>query len=316
MVSIKETIKKTSFSKHFKNYYPLYIMLIPGLLFVLFMKFIPYFGSMLAFKDFSFANGDNMFSAMINSPWVGFKNFQRMFIRPDSLTAIINTFVLIFLKLVFLFPLPIILSILINEVRVTAVKRTMQTIVYFPYFLSWVVVASLSIQFLQNGGLLSSFLAMLGLPNIPFFSDPKMFRVLLIASDAWKGAGWGTIVYLAAITGIDPQLYEAATVDGCGRIKRIWYITIPSIVPHIVLLFTLSLGSQLAFGSFEQVLTLYNPSVYATGDIIQTYTYRIGLGKLDYSFATAVGLLNAIVATVFVFMANTVLKKTVGRSIW
>ena len=310
----KRTIQSSN--SYFKKNYDLYLMLIPGLIFILLFKFVPYIGNVIAFKDFEFGAGNNLIEAILNSKWVGLENFKRIFMREDALNAIKNTFVLTFYKMLFVFPLPIILSLLLNEVRKPKLKSTMQTIVYFPNFLSWVIVGTLFLQLLQNGGILYNAMNALGIQDISFFNDSKYFRSLLIFTDAWKSTGYGTIVYLAAMGSIDPTLYEAAEVDGCSRFRKIWSITLPSILSVISMMLVLTLGSQLAFGSFEQVMAMYNSAVYETGDIIQTYTYRIGLTKLDYSMSTAVGMFNTTVALVFIFISNGVLKKITGKSIW
>lgn len=308
--------KRQGLKRYLGNYGAFYVMLIPALLFVVLFKFVPYLGSVIAFKNFDFAAGDTLIEAILNSKFVGLDNFRKMFLRADSIQAVINTFVLASLKMVILFPLPIVLAILLNEVRISWMKRTMQTIVYFPNFLSWVVISTMFLQMTQSGGFIYNTLRQLNLPSMPFFNDSRLFRSMLVFTDGWKNTGFGTIVYLAAITGISEELFEAATVDGCDRWQRIWHITLPCIVPVISLVFVLNLGSQLAFGSFEQVFAMYNPSVYATGDIIQTYTYRMGVVKLDYSFSTAVGIFNSVVAMVFIFASNAILKKSTGRSIW
>ena len=308
--------KKSLWLETVKRNRMLYLMLLPGLMYLVLMKYIPYLGSVLAFKTYDPMAGSNLLQIIANSPWAGLDNFKRIFARPDSLIAVKNTFVLIGLKLLILFPLPILLATGINEVRSKLARRSIQTIIYFPHFLSWVVVSSLFLQLLYSGGFVSKWAAALQITLPSFFTDGNAFRWLLIFTDGWRNAGYGTIVYLAAMTAIDPALYEAAVVDGAGRLRRIWSITLPSITPQIVLLLVLNIGQQMAFGSFEQVLSMYNPAVYNTSDIIQTFTYRIGLGRLDYSFATAVGLLNAIVASTFVFASNAILKKTLGRSIW
>jgi putative aldouronate transport system permease protein len=300
---------------YFRRNYDLYLMSIPGLLFVIIYKFIPLYGLTLAFKDFNLFIGDNIIDSVIQSPWVGLKHFEKIFSDPSFLYVIWNTLIISLYKLVFLFPVPIVLAVLLNELRLRLFGRWIQTIVYMPHFLSWVIVFGLFYSLLGSYGIINQFLGVLGVESIGFFTDPHIFRSLLVFTEGWKESGWNTILFLAAMTSIDPQLYEAATMDGANRFRRIWHITLPGIVSVIVLVFILRLGQILNAG-FEQVLVMYNPAVYEVADIIQTYVYRIGLGKLDFSLSTALGLFESVVAFILIYSSNMASRKFLGKGIW
>jgi putative aldouronate transport system permease protein len=290
-------------------------MSLPGLLFLIIYKFIPLYGLTLAFKDFNLFNGDTLLESVIQSPWVGLQHFERIFREQQFVQVILNTLIISLYKLVFLFPVPILIAVLLNEVRLRVFKRWIQTIVYMPHFLSWVIVFGLFYSLLGSYGIFNQILGFLGMEKLGFFTDPKLFRMLLVFTEGWKESGWNTILFLAAMTSIDPQLYEAAVVDGANRFRRIWHITLPGIVPIIILVFILRLGHILNAG-FEQVLIMYNPSVYEVADIIQTYVYRIGLGKLDFSMSTALGLFESVVAFILIFSSNMASRRFLGKGIW
>lgn len=293
----------------------LYLMSIPGLLFLVVYKFVPLYGLTLAFKDFNLFIGNNIVDSVMKSPWVGWKHFDRIFHDQAFFQVITNTLLISLYKLVFLFPVPIVIALMLNELRLKWMKRWIQTIVYMPHFLSWVIIFGLFYSLLGSYGMVNQLLGAWGIESISFFSDTSWFRTLLVFTDGWKDTGWNTILFLAAMTSIDPQLYEAAIVDGAGRFKRMWHITVPSIVPVILLVFVLRLGQVLNAG-FEQVLVMYNPAVYDVADIIQTYVYRIGLGKLDFSLSTALGLFESVVAFILIMSSNAISRRYLGRSIW
>lgn len=288
----------------------LYALLVPGIAFLLLFKYAPMYGITIAFKDF------NIFDGYADSPWVGWKHFAKLFSAPDFLQVFQNTVILSFLKIGILFPLPIIIALLLNELRVMLFKRAVQTVIYLPHFLSWVIVGGLFIDLLSsNGGLVNKVLVSMGLEPIAFFLDNSVFRSVLITSAGWKETGWSTIVYLAAFATIDPGLYEAAKIDGAGRMKQLWHITLPGIAPIILLMFILRLGSILEAGT-EQILVMYNPTVYKVADVIGTYVYRMGLGNQDYSFTTAVGVFESIIAFTLVITGNALSRKYLQRGIW
>ncbi|WP_159884137.1 ABC transporter permease [Paenibacillus puerhi] len=288
----------------------LYLALLPGIAFLLLFKYTPMYGIVIAFKDF------NIFEGMAASPWVGLKHFDKLFTSASFLQVFRNTLLISVYKIVFLFPLPIIIAIMMNELKNMIFKRTVQTIVYLPHFLSWVIVSGLFIDLLSvNGGMINKWIVAFGGEPIKFFLDSEVFRSVLVASAGWKEVGWSTIVYLAALTGIDPQLYEAAKMDGAGKWKQTLHITLPGLVPIILLMFILRLGSVLEAGT-EQVLVMYNPSVYNVADIIGTYVYRIGLGEQDYSFSTAVGLFESVIAFILILTGNYLSRRYLKRGIW
>ncbi|WP_010274148.1 ABC transporter permease [Paenibacillus senegalensis] len=288
----------------------LYVALMPGLIFLLIFKYTPMYGIIIAFKDF------NIFQGFAASPWVGLANFERLFSSPAFFNVFKNTLLISIYKIVFLFPLPIIVAILMNELRNMIFKRTIQTIVYLPHFLSWVIVSGLFLDLLStNGGLINRMIAALGGEPIAFFMNQEIFRSVLITSAGWKEVGWNTIVYLAALAGIDPQLYEAAKIDGANKFKQIIHITLPGLTPIILLMFILRLGNILEAGT-EQILVMYNPMVYSVADVIGTYVYRIGLGEQDYSFSTAVGLFDSVIGFFLIITGNALARKYLQRGIW
>lgn len=295
---------------HFKKHRSLYLMLIPGVVLLFIFNYLPMFGTVIAFQDF------NIFQGVLKSEFVGLDNFRRLFTSPDFMLVFKNTVIISFLKLVFIFPLPIMIAILLNEIRLQKFKKTVQTIIYLPHFISWVIVAGLFINLLSvNGGIINNILQTLGHEPIPFFLSKPHFRSLLVFTEGWKTVGWGTIVYLAAIVSIDQEQYEGARIDGANKLQEIIYITIPNIAPTIILMFILRLGTLLEAGT-EQILVMYNPLVYEVSDVIGTYVYRIGLGASDYSFSTAVGLFNSVVSFSLVLFTNWLSKRLFDSSIW
>ncbi|MCY9695609.1 ABC transporter permease [Paenibacillus alginolyticus] len=288
----------------------LYLTLIPGIAFLLLFKYTPMYGIIIAFKDF------NIFDGMAASPWVGWKHFDKLISSASFLQVFQNTLIISVYKIVFLFPLPIVVAILLNELKNMAFRKSVQTVVYLPHFLSWVIVSGLFIDLLStNGGIVNKIIVAMGGEPIRFFLDSQIFRSVLIGTAGWKETGWNTIIYLAALAGIDPGLYEAAKIDGANKWKQIVHITLPGLVPIILLMFILRLGYVLEAGT-EQILVMYNPSVYNVADVIGTYVYRIGLGEQDYSFSTAVGVFESVVAFILILSGNGLARKFFGRGIW
>jgi len=290
-------------------------MLIPGLIFVIIYKFLPLAGLVMAFQDFQIFLGDNIIESLIKSPFVGWDNFVKLFSYAEFPKVFANTLVISLMKLVVLFPMPILLAVLLNEISSVKYKKVLQTVVYLPHFLSWVVVFGILSTLLSSYGVVNEIIKGVGLEPIGFFSDAKIFRWTLVFSDGWKEVGWSSIIYLAAITGINNELYEAAIIDGADKLQRIWHITLPGIFSTIIMMFILRIGGILNAG-FEQILVMYNPGVYSTADIIDTFVYRIGLGQMDYSFATAAGLFNSVVSFILVIGGNFLCKKFTQNSIW
>jgi putative aldouronate transport system permease protein len=290
-----------------------YYLIIPGMLYFLIFDYIPMFGIIVAFKDISPFEG---VSAIFTNDWVGFKHFVRFWNSYYFWNVIRNTLLISGYKLLIGFPASILLALLLNELRNAVFKRIVQTISYLPHFISTVVVAGLAMMVLStDGGLVNAIIVQFGGEPIHFLGNPSYFRSVLVISHVWQTIGWGSILYLAAMTGIDPGLYEAAKMDGASRIRQAWHITLPGIAPVIVILLILSIGGLLNAG-FEKVLLLYSPAVYEVADIIDTYVYREGLSKLDYSFATAVGLFKNVLAMFLILGANYMAKKMNQTGIW
>lgn len=300
---------------YFKRNYELYLMLLPVLIFVFIFNIVPMYGITLAFKDYDMFAADTPLMSIFQSPWVGFEHFVKLFKRPDFLNAFRNTMIISVSKIIFVFPIPILFAILLNEVRSNRFQKVLQTIVYLPHFLSWAIVAGIFVDFLGSTGMINNMITSLGGEKISFLMDNSLFRKVLVTSDAWKEVGWSSIIYFAAIAGLDQECFEAAKVDGANRFRQIWHIMIPGLMPTIVLMLIMRVGSIMDAG-FGQVFAMYNPTVYESGDIIGTYVYRMGLGKMDFSMGTAVGLFESLIALVLVISANAVAKKKLGKSIW
>jgi len=269
-----------------RNYH---IMLMPGIALLIAFSVVPMFGIAIAFQDFQPTLG------IFRSEWVGWENFEYMFALPDSRSIFVNTLVIASLKIVFGMAAPFFFALLLHEVVSTKFKRIVQTIVYLPHFMSWVILSGILINLLSLEGVVNQVVQWFGGDPILFLQSNVWFRVVLVASDVWKEFGFNTIIYIAALTSINTNLYEAAAIDGASRFGRLLYITIPGLLPTVILLATLGLGNVLNAG-FEQILNLYNPIVYETGDIIDTYVYRAGLLEIQYGLATAVGLLKSVVS--------------------
>lgn len=266
-------------------------------------------GILIAFQDF------NIFKGILGSEFVGLQNFQTMFSDRDFLRALRNTFAINLYKMCFYIPLPIVLALLLNEVG-KKFRNTMQTVVYLPHFLSWVIVGGIFVNILSvNGGMVNEMIKSIGGSPVRFLYDSKYFIHVIAFSAMWKEVGWGSIVYLGAIGSIDPEIYEAARVDGASRLQQMIRITIPNITSTIVLMLLMSLSNILG-NSFEQVLIMYNPAVYDVADIINTYVYRVGVHNMQYGYASAVGLFNGFVGFLFLITANALCRRFLDRSIW
>lgn len=295
---------------HIKANLSMYLILLPGLLHLIIFKYVPLYGILIAFKDF------NIFDGISKSPWIGLDNFEKLFSSNEFFRVLQNTIVISTYKIVILFPLPIFVAIVLNEVKKIFFKRVVQTIIYLPHFLSWVIIGGLFVNILSpSSGIVNDIIQSFGGEPISFLIDNDWFRSVLVASAGWKEVGWNAVVFIAAIAGIDQDLYEAAEIDGAGRIKQIIHITLPSIAATIVLMLILRLGYVLEAGT-EQILVMYNSVVYETADVIGTYVYRLGLGSMDYAFSTAVGLFNSVVGFALVVTGNKLAKKFTQKSIW
>jgi putative aldouronate transport system permease protein len=281
----------------------IYILLLPGLLFFIIFRYTPMWMLIIAFQDY------NPWVGVLKSEWVGFKHFLYLLRDPWFFLMLRNTLAINLIGLVFYFPLPIIWALLLNEIRHSGYKRFNQTIFYFPHFLSWVIVASLTYFLLSvDVGILNKFIAFLGLPTVSFLQKPYLFWIILTLQDIWKESGWGTIIFLAALAGVDVEQYEAAIIDGANRMQRIWHITIPSIMPTVVVLLILRLGNIASVG-FEQVLLMMNPMVYHVAEVFDTFAYRVGILQGQISFGTAVNVFKGFVGLFFVWASNRSVRK-------
>lgn len=303
------TVASNGVLKRIIKYKMLYVMLLPAIVFLLIFNYAPMYGAIIAFKDFWVTKG------ILGSPWVGFEHFNTLFKTDKFWQVFRNTIEINLLRLLFGFPAPIILALLLNEVRHKLFKRSVQTIVYLPHFISWVTIAGIIFSILSDGGLVNSIIAAFGGENVSFLTSNSMFRPLLVISGIWKEVGWGTIIYMAALAGVNPDLYESATIDGANRFKQVIYITLPSMLPIISILLILNFGSMMN-GGFDQVFNLYNPMVYESGDIIDTYVYRIGLTQGKYSVATAIGLFLNVINFVLLIIVNHTSKRLSGQGIY
>ena len=286
-----------------------HMMLAPGMMFLILFSFIPMFGIIMAFQDYIPTKG------ILGSPWVGLDNFKYMLEIPDSMSILKNTLIKKKKKIILSTIVPITFALLLNEIRIKWAKKTIQTVVYLPHFLSWAVLAVVVANIFSFEGPVNAFLGMFGIKPTLFLASNTWIRPILIGTDVWKEFGYGSIVYLAALTGIDSGLYEAAAIDSANRFKQLINITIPGILPIIMLMTAINLGNILNAG-FDQVFNLYNPIVYETADIIDTYVYRVGLVGMQYSFATAVGLLKSVVGCILLVSANQLSKKFANMQIF
>ncbi|MDF2668913.1 MAG: protein lplB [Paenibacillus sp.] len=279
------------------------LIALPGIVYFILYKYVPMFGLVLAFNDF------NPFKGMYSSPWVGLNNFYAIFENKEVLVVLWNTLNISLLQIIFAFPAPILLALMLNEVRSNLFKRLVQSLIYLPHFLSWVVVVGICVIFLKGEGLVNHFLQdVFGWSATPWLTDPAFFKPLLIAQVVWKEVGWGTIIFLAALAGVNPQLYEAAIVDGANRYRQIWHITLPAIRSTIIVLLILRLGNVMDVG-FEQIFLMLNPFNREVGEVLDTYVFQRGIVQSDYSFATAVGLFKGFVGFVLVMSANFLAKR-------
>lgn len=287
----------------------LYLLLLPGIVFLIIFRYIPIFGNVIAFMDY------NPYDAA-QTTWVGLKHFQDLLTRPQFLQVFGNTLYISILKMVCGFPVPIILALMMNEMKNLKFKKVAQTLLYLPNFISWVVLAGLIMNMLDpDTGLVTGIINSISGEQVQVLTDTRYFVPMLVITDIYKGAGWGTIIYFAALSGIDPQLYEAAEIDGARKWKQMLHITLPSITPTIVVMLILSCNNIVNAG-FDQIFMLYSALVFSVADIIDTYVYRIGIQNADYSFSTAAGLFKSVIAFVMILIVNTVAKKTGNEGIW
>lgn len=281
----------------------LYLMVAPGFLYFVIFKYVPMWGVLIGFQDYQ------VFQGFMASKWVGFKHFERFFTDPAFWMLFRNTFILAFYNLVFFFPLPIVIALMLNEVRKELFKRFVQTLIYIPHFISWVVVIGIAyIFFTTEGGIVNEWIASIGGEKLNFLVSEQWFRTMVVSELMWKETGWGTIIFLAALAGVDQQLYEAARMDGAGKFRQLFHITLPAIRSTIVILLILRLGSFLDTG-FEQIFLMLNPLNRNVGEVFDTYVYSIGIQQGQFSYSTSVGLFKSVIGLVLVLGANYIAKK-------
>ena len=293
-----------------KRMYALYLLFLVPLVILIIFRYVPIYGLSIAFVDYRYAKG------MLGSPWNNFEHFRQLFANPYFARLFRNTVIISVLKLVFGFPAPIILALIINEVQSASFKRTVQSISYLPHFLSWVVLSGIIIEMLSpQRGIVGYIYTLLGMEAPVILYSQGLFRPMLVVTAMWQGVGWGAVVYLAAIAGINPELYESATVDGANRLQMAVRITVPSLIPVIVVLFILNLGHLMEAG-FDQILNLYNPLVWEVADIIDTFVYRKGILDRQYDYATAVGLFKSLVGVCLLVATNMIIRRFSEYGIW
>ncbi|TCP23525.1 putative aldouronate transport system permease protein [Scopulibacillus darangshiensis] len=306
-------IRKATFRervvKDFKRNKYVYAMLLPVVAYFLIFHYGPMYGVQIAFKNYDVTKG------FLGSPWVGFEHFVEFFKSYYFWRLIRNTLLLSLYSLIFVFPAPIIFALLLNEIRNMKFKRLTQTITYLPHFISLVVVVGILVDFLSPQGLINQILSVFGVDVTNYLQEAGWFRTIFISSEVWQTVGWGSIIYLAAITNVNPQLYEAAKIDGAGRFRQIIHVTIPGILPTITILFILQLGSLMTVG-YQKIILLYNPLTYETADVISTYIYRKGILDASYSYSAAIGLFDAVINFGILVLANRISKKVGETSLW
>ena len=292
------------FKRNLAMQWQLHIMLIPAIVLVFIFSYIPLYGLVIAFQKYNPAMG-------FNSPWIGFGNFTNLFRQPSFVQTIWNTFYIAVMKIIGGIIVPVTFSLLLNEFNKRSTKRFFQTMIYIPNFLSWVILGGVMMELLSLEGVANQFLGLFGIGPVLFLGEPKIFPWTMIISDIWKTFGFGTVVYLAAITSIDPGLYDAAVIDGAKRWKQTIYVTLPLMMPIITLMSILALGNVLNAG-FDQIYNLYGPIVFDTGDIIDTYVYRVGMERAQYALGTAVGMFKALVSGTLIILSYILADKVAG----
>ncbi len=315
---LKDTPKRKSIWRRLWNQRALQIFALVGVIYLLIFNYIPMVGVLMAFKKYKITSG---FMGIFTSPWVGLKYFEEFVTDYNFFSILKNTLVMSLLKMIFTFPLPILLALVLNEVKCMPFKKLVQTTSYLPYFISWVIVTGFCQIFLQSNGVINNILTAMGRENtVPFLTAPQYFLPIVIVTACWKDMGWWAILFLAAITGIDPTLYEAAEIDGAGRLKRIWHITLPGIKGTITVVLIMAMGNLLGGGlsgsNFEQSYLLGNAGNIAASEIIQTYVMKVGLSNGRYSYAAAVGLFQSVISIILVMTSNFISKKVSGNSLF
>lgn len=306
---IQQKTRKEIIRRDLRMNWSVYLMALPVLIYFIIFNYIPMGGVIMAFQDFSIKKG------ILGSRWVGLDQFVRFFSSPYCGRLIVNTLLISFYGLIFSFPLPIVFALCLNEVRNKTFKKMTQTISYLPYFISVVVVVAILNDFCKSDGVLTKLAQSLGYQGGALISAPEWFRTLYIGSNMWQHLGYNSIIFISALAGIDPELYDAAKIDGAGRWKQTLYITLPSLIPTIVILFILRIGQIMNVG-YEKIILMYGPATYETADVISSYVYRVGLASADYSYSTAINLFNSVINFMVLFAANHISKRVSDTSLW
>jgi len=307
---VKPGNKLQALAKQYWKHRGLIMLMIPSLIVLIIFKYVPIYGVQIAFKDFKILKG------IVGSPWVGFDIFEKVFSMPVFWTAFKNTAILGFMNLIIGFPLPIVLALLLNELRNEKYKKVVQTISYLPHFVSWITLSGIFIQLLSpSTGPVAGLWRLFGAEPYYFMGEVSTFRWVLVATNAWKGIGWGSIVYLAALSGVDQEMYEAALIDGATRFQRVWYITLPSIMPTVTIMLIMRAGSILA-DNFDQVYNMSNAAVYDVANVLGVYTYELGLKNMKYAQSTAVSLFLNVINFALVMLTNAISKRVNDYGIW
>lgn len=300
---------KAKVARNFKRYKYVYIMAIPVVVYYLIFMYWPMYGAQIAFKQYSPGRG------ILGSPWIGFSHFEKFFKSFYLERLMRNTLLISFYSLIFSFPAPILLALLLNELRSNRFKRCVQTVSYLPHFISVMVVCGMIIDFTRSDGLINDVIALFGGSRQTMLLNPALFRSIYIISEIWQGVGWGSIIYLSALTSIDAEQYEAAVIDGAGRLQKVVHVTLPGIAPTIVIMLIMRIGQIMNVG-YEKIILLYNGNTYETADVISSFVYRKGLIEADYGYSTAIGLFNSCVNLLLLLIANTVSRKVSETSLW
>ncbi len=310
LVIKNNSIKSTKLFKNLKQDKYLLLMFLPIFVYFVVFKYLPMTGLVIAFKDFKPGHG------IYFGDWVGLKWFSQFFSSPYAYRVIRNTVLISINSIIFGFPVPIIFAVCITELKRSSVRRIYQTASYLPHFISTVILVGIITNFFSmNNGVVNNFITLLGGEEINFLNNPNYFRILYVGSNIWQNFGFDSIIYIAAINSIDPTLFEVSKIDGITKFKQVYYITIPMIIPTIIILFILQLGQIMNVG-FEKVFLMYNPAIYETADVISTYVYRKGIEGSSYSFATAVGFFNSVINFIFVYVANKICRRMTQTSLW
>ena len=296
-------------NKNFQRNKYIYLMLLPVVAYYIIFHYIPMAGIIIAFKDYAPAKG------IWGSPWVGLENFVDFLTGPYAWRTIRNTLLINLYQIIFAFPCPIILALLINELRWKAYKKVVQTVSYMPHFISLVVVCGLLKDFSRTDGLFNDFLVLFGAERTSLLGRAELFRTIFVGSGIWQNVGWGSIIYLATLSGVDPNLHEAAAIDGANRLQRMVHVSFPALVPVITVQLIMRIGNIMSQG-FEKVILLYSPLTYETADVISSYVYRRGLEEMEYSFGAAVGMFNSVVNLLMLTLANTISRRVSQESLW